>query len=116
MDVSDNEFIDDETQIDNNLEDYYAFTNVFRSAEDAMQDSFLDSDSSESQPNEVSNYCNDNYDPKSEQIDKFRVSAKRIEEFMHTLLSPHSLKNQDSFYYAILYAIHYQLKNKRDVC
>ena len=26
------------------------------------------------------------------------------------------MKNQDSFYYAILYAIHYQLKNKRDVC
>ena len=52
----------------------------------AMQDSFLDSDSSESQLNEVSNYCNDNYDPKSEQIDEFRVSAKRIEEIMHTLL------------------------------
>ena len=33
--VSDNEFIDDETQIDNNLEDYYAFTNVFRSAGNA---------------------------------------------------------------------------------
>ena len=76
--VSDNEFIDDETEIDNNLEDYYAFTNVFRSAEDAMQDSFLDSDSSESQLNEVSNYCNDNYDPKSEQIDEFRVSVNEL--------------------------------------
>ena len=95
--VSDNEFIDDETQIDNNLEDYYAFTNVFRSAEDAMQDSFLDSDSSESQPNEVSNYCNDNYDPKSEQTNKFRVSAKRIEEFMHTLLSPQQFEKSGFF-------------------
>ena len=36
-------FIDDEMLIDDNLEDYYAFTNVNRSVEDAMQDSFLKS-------------------------------------------------------------------------
>ena len=30
------DFIDDETQIDDNLEDYFAFTNVSRSVEDAM--------------------------------------------------------------------------------
>ena len=35
---------------------------------------------------------------------------------MHTLLCPHSLENQDCFYYAILYAFRYQLKNKKDVC
>ena len=63
--VSDNEFSDDETEIDNNVEDYYAFTNICRSIKDAMQDSFLESYSSESQLNEVSNYCNDNYDPNS---------------------------------------------------
>ena len=34
---------------DDNVEDYYAFTNICRSAEDAMQDSFLELDSSESQ-------------------------------------------------------------------
>ena len=31
--VSDKEFIDDETQIDDNMEDYYAFTNACRSVE-----------------------------------------------------------------------------------
>ena len=41
--VSDNKPIDDETQIDENIEDYYAFTNVSRSVADAMQDSFLES-------------------------------------------------------------------------
>ena len=62
--VSDNEFIDDETQIDNNIEDYYAFTNVCRSVKDAMQDSFLELDSSESLlQHEVNNYCHNNYDP-----------------------------------------------------
>ena len=62
-----------ETEIDNNVEDYYVFTNVCRSVEDAMQDSFLELDSSECQPNEVSNYCNDNHNPNS---DEFRDSAK----------------------------------------
>ena len=57
--VSDDDFIDDETRIDDNVQNYYAFTNVCRSVEDTMQDSFLELDSSES-PNEVSNYCNDN--------------------------------------------------------
>ena len=45
-----------------------------------MQDSFLESDSSESHHG-VNNYCNDNYYPNSEQIDEFRDFAKRIEEF-----------------------------------
>ena len=114
--VSDNEYIDDENQIDDNVEDCYAFTNACRSVEDAMQDSLLESDSTESQPNEMSNYCNDNYDPNSVQMSKFRDSAKRNEEFMCNLLCPHGFKNQDSFYYAILYAIRYQFKNKKDVC
>ena len=59
--VSDNGFIDDETQIDENLEDYYAFINVNRSVEDALHNPFLESESIES-PDEVNNYCNDNYD------------------------------------------------------
>ena len=109
--VSDKEFIDDETQIDDNMEDYYAFINACRSVEHAMQDSFLKSDSRESQ-HEVNNYCNDIYDPDFEQIDKFRDSAERVEEFERTLLCPHGSENQDSCYYVILYAIHHQLKNK----
>ena len=113
--VSDNEFIDDKTQIDENIEDYYTLANVSRSIEDAMQDSFLESDSSESH-HEVNNYCDDNYNPDSEQIDEFRDSDKRIEEFKCTLFCSHGLENLDSFYYAILYAIRYQFQNKKDEC
>ena len=40
--LRDNEFIDDETQIDENIKDYYAFANVSRSVEDGMQDLFLE--------------------------------------------------------------------------
>ena len=114
--VSDNEFIDDETQTDENTEDYYAFANVSRSAEDVMQDSFRELNSSESHHHEVNNYCDDNYDPDSEQIYELRDSAKRIDEFKCTLLCLHGLVNQDSFYYVILYAIYYQFKNKKDEC
>ena len=106
--VDDDEFIDDETQIDESIEDYYAFTNVCRSVENGKQNSFLESDSRES--HEVNNYCNDNYDPDSEQIHKFRDSAKRVQEFERTLLCPQCLEIQDSFYYAILFAICYQLE------
>ena len=74
--VSDNEFIDDEVEIDENIEDYYAFANAGISVDNAMQDSFLKLDSSESYHHEVNNYCDDNYDPDSEQIDEFRDSAK----------------------------------------
>ena len=51
--VSDNEFIDDETQTDENAEDYHAFANVSRSAEDVMQDSFRELNSCESHHHEV---------------------------------------------------------------
>ena len=74
--VSHNEFIVDETQSDDNKEDYYAFANVCRNVKDGIQDSFLELDSKELQLNEVSNYCNDNYDPCSEQINEFRDSPK----------------------------------------
>ena len=66
--VSDNEFIDDETHINESIEDYYAFANVSRNVEDKMQDSFLESDNSKSH-HEVNNYCDDNYNPDSEKID-----------------------------------------------
>ena len=74
--VTHNEFIVDETQSDDNKEDYYAFANVFRSVKDGIQDSFLQLDSKELQPNEVNNYCNDNYDTSSEQINEFRDCLK----------------------------------------
>ena len=51
-DESDGNFIDDEKDFDENVEDYYAFTNVSRCVEDAMQDSFIDFDYSQ----EANNY------------------------------------------------------------
>ena len=53
--VSDNDFIDD-TEIDESVEDHYAFTNVNRNYADAVYDSFSDFDFDQ----EPNNYCNEN--------------------------------------------------------
>ena len=110
--VSDGDFIDDEKNFDENVEDYYAFANVSRSVEEAMQDSFIDFDYSQ----EANNCCPDNYDPSEEIIDEIKVSAKKVEDFKRTLLIPQGFENIDSFHYAVLHAIRYQLKNKKIEC
>ena len=53
--VSNNDFIDD-TEIDDTVEDHYAFTNVNRNYADAVCDSFSDFDFDQ----EPNNYCNEN--------------------------------------------------------
>ena len=116
------DFIDDEMQIDDNLEDCYAFTNVSRSVEDAMQDSFLNPDSGESLTAaeeaalEASNYCSDNYDPVEDGIDEFRDSRRRVGEFKRTFFCPQGIENPDSFCYAVLYDLRYKKKNSKDTC
>ena len=57
------DFINDELQMEQYLEDYYAFTNVSRSVEDVMQGSFYPDNRGESlnTAEEVSNYCYDAY-------------------------------------------------------
>ena len=45
--VSDSGFTDDENKFDENVEDYYTFTNVSRRIEEAMQDSFINFDYSQ---------------------------------------------------------------------
>ena len=46
-------------------------------------------------------------------IDKCKDSTKKVNDFSSTLLIPHGLQNKDSFYFALLFAIRYQLKNKK---
>ena len=52
--LSDGDFIEDENNdFDENIEYYYAFTNVSRSVEDSMLSSFINFDYSQ----EANNYC-----------------------------------------------------------
>ena len=55
--ISDVEFINDKNDFNESVETYYAFTNVNRRLEDAMQDSFIEFDYSQ----EANNYCPDDY-------------------------------------------------------
>ena len=99
--VSDGDLIDDENNFDENVEDYYAFTNISRGVKNAMQDYFTDFDYSQ----EANNYCPDDYNPSEEIIDEFKDSAKKVKDFKCTLLIRQGFERIDSFYYAILYAI-----------
>ena len=110
--VSDVNLIDDENNFDENIDDYYAFTNVNRSVEAAMQDYFIDFDYSQ----EANNYCPDDYYPGKEIIDQFKYSAKKVEDFKSTLLITQGFGNTDSFYYVLLDTIQYQFKNKKNEC
>lgn len=110
--LSDNKFIDDENIFDESIKTHYAFTNVSRSYDDAMRDAFIDFDYSQ----ESNNYCPEDFDPNENVINKFKKSTKKVDDFKNTLVIPQGLENEDSFYYAFLYAIRYRLKNRKDEC
>ena len=65
------DFIDDENE---SVADYYNFTNVSRSIEDAEQDSFIDFVYSQ----EANIYCLEDYDPNNEIIDELQDSGKNV--------------------------------------
>ena len=99
--IIDVEFINDENDFNKSVETYYAFTNVSRHLEDAMQNSFIDFDYFQ----EANNYCPDDYGPSNDVIDKLKDSSRKVNDFKNTLLIPHGLENKD-----------FILKNKKDEC
>ena len=104
--VSDNDFIDD-TEIDESVEDHYAFTNVNRNYADAAYDSFSDFEFDQ----EPNNYCNEN-EACDLPVVEFKDHKRKIEQFVDTLVNPHGLNNKDSFFYSILYTVRYWLTQK----
>ena len=99
--IIDVEFINDENDFNKSVETYYAFTNVSRHLEDAMQNSFIDFDYFQ----EANNYCPDDDGPSNDVIDKLKDSSRKVNDFKNTLLIPHGLENKD-----------FILKNKKDEC
>ena len=80
-DLIDDDFIGDENEFHESFAGYYAFKNVIRSVEDAMQDSFIDFDYSR----ETKDYCPEDYDRINEIIDEFKDSGKKVEDFKSIL-------------------------------
>ena len=107
--ISDEEFIDDESQFENqNASDYYGLTNIERSYDEAIQDSLSDFNFDQ----EANNY---NFDDLSEEkIDEFKDFNERIDKFKKNLFFPKNNQDENSFFYAILHAIRYHLTEKLD--
>ena len=107
--LSDEEFIDDSV-IEQDVTEYYGFTNVSKDYTEAVQDSFSDFDYDQ----EANNYCveDDLHDIK---IDEFKDYKSRVDKFAKTLLNPQGLNNKDSFFCSILFAIRYRLTDKFDI-
>ena len=106
MTLSDEEYIDDSV-IEESVTDHYGFTNVSRNYTQAVEDSFSDFDYDQ----EPNNYCNEN-EIHDLEVDNFIDYKSKIEKFTKTLLNPQGLKNKDSFFYSILFAVRYQLTGK----
>ena len=108
--VSYNDFIDD-TEIDESVEDHYAFTNVNRNYAGTVYDSFSDF-VYDQEPN---NYCNEN-EVCNLPVDEFKDCKQKIDLFIGTLINPHGLNNKDLFFYSILYTVRYCLTQKIEPC
>ena len=108
--LSDEEFIDDSYFEDQNESDYYGFTNVMREYDDAIKDSLTDFDYNQ----EASNYVTENNEDDDERIDEFKDFESKVEKLKKNLFFPQGLKNENSFFYSILYAIRYHLTKKLD--
>ena len=108
--LSDDEFIDDESQFeDQNASDYYGLTNIERSYDDAIQDSLTDFNFEQ----EANNYNFDESDVE-EKIDSFKDFKERISKFKKNIYCPQEIENENSFFYAILYAVRYHFTKKFD--
>ena len=108
--LSDDEFIDDESQFeDQNASDYYGLTNIERSYDDAIQDSLADFNFEQ----EANNYNFDESDVE-EKIDNFKDFKERISKFKKNIYCPQEIENENSFFYVILYAVRYHFTKKFD--
>ena len=79
-----------------------------REYDDAIQDSLTDFDYNQ----EASNYVTENNDD-DERIDEFKDFESKVEKLKKNFF-PQGLKNENSFFYSILYAIRYHLTKKLD--
>ena len=87
--VSDDEFIDDTPQENNDFYPY--FTNVSRSYDDAMRDFENINDL------EARNYF-DTDEEEEEEINEFSNFEAKVKLFKESLINPHGLENPDSFF------------------
>ena len=105
------DFIDD-AEYDESVENYCAFDNVSRDYNDAINDSLSGFDF----PQQATNYYSDDDEIEEVVTDNFKDLKKKVDKFKKPLVNPHGDNNPDSFFFAILYTIRFQLTEKTNVC
>ena len=106
MTESDNEFIDDETEFDQNPFSYYNLTNVEKSYDDTMNECLENFNFNQ----EANNYISDDLPGDIDEFDNFE---NKIDKFVKELYFPGE-QNENSFLFAVLYAIRYYLTEQLD--
>ena len=103
--VSLNDFIDGDSETDNNPSDYYGLTNIRRSISHAEDDAFFGSDIEEFlvESVEARNYCLTYED--EEQTEDFSQIGQKIDGFRKTLLIPKGKDSENFLFYAFYYAV-----------
>ena len=105
--VSDEEFIDDDSVIDEN----YILTNVTRNYDDVIDErtAFIEANTSYFDARHY--FDSDEEEPTWHDFSNYKLKVKL---FKQSLISPHGIENPDSFFYAILYAIRHKFTEKTD--
>ena len=105
--VSDEEFIDDDSVIDEN----YVLTNVTRNYNDVINErrAFIEANTSYFEARHY--FDSDEEEPSWHDFSNFKMKVKL---FKQSLICPHGIENPNSFFYAILYAIRHKFTEKTD--
>ena len=110
-------FIDDKTEIEEDRTCYYKFENAAKSIDETLAEEFDESMHNVESLNEVSNFCESSKE--EGEIYEFKDVEKRIEKFEETL-HPSAAGDEEgainSFVYAILFALTFDVSEKLDVC
>ena len=110
-------FIDDKTEIKEDRTCYFKFKNATKSIDETLAEEFGESMRNIENLNEVSNFCKSSKE--KGEIDEFKDVEKRTEKFEETL-HPSAEGDEEgainSFVYAILFVLRFEVSEKLDVC
>ena len=111
-------FVDDLDAEDENDRTFYRnFENITRPIDEALREEFDESMREAEQFHEVSNFCESSEE--EGEADVFKDVGKRIkksEETLHPTVDADNEDGQNSFVYATLYALGFDISEKVDVC
>ena len=109
-------FVDDKTEIEEDRTYYCKFQNAAKSIDETLAEKIDESVSEIEDLIEVSNYCESSEE--EGKIDEFKEVEKRIEKF-EEMLHPCAIGGEEgasnSFVYAILFALRFDVSEKLDV-